>query len=278
MTTSRFSIEQTDFPWPAGEIWPTMYDLPSENPEEPGLPDEFHDFQPQLLSATFRLTQVAYDQTFTASDLNLYYDLAHPRWYKRPDWFAVVGVSRLYEGSELRLSYVTWHERVNPYLVVELLSPGTAGEDLGQTQQPNPELPPTKWHVYERMLKIPYYVVFDRYSNDFRGFKLTDGFYQPISIENDRVWMPELGIGLGLWVGDFQSINRNWLRFFDTEGQWILTPTEFERQRADQAQQTAQQARQQAEQARQEADQARQQAARLAEILRAQGLDPDRLL
>jgi hypothetical protein len=29
---------------------PTMYDLPSEFPEEPGLPDVFHDLQPQLLS------------------------------------------------------------------------------------------------------------------------------------------------------------------------------------------------------------------------------------
>jgi hypothetical protein len=28
---------------------PTMYDLPSENAEEMGLPDEFHDFQPDLL-------------------------------------------------------------------------------------------------------------------------------------------------------------------------------------------------------------------------------------
>ena len=28
---------------------PTMYDLPSEDPEEPGLPDEFHYYQPQLL-------------------------------------------------------------------------------------------------------------------------------------------------------------------------------------------------------------------------------------
>lgn len=27
-----------------------MYDLPSEDPEESGLPDEFHDLQPQLLS------------------------------------------------------------------------------------------------------------------------------------------------------------------------------------------------------------------------------------
>lgn len=27
-------------------LMPTMYDLPSENPEEPGLPDEFHLYQP----------------------------------------------------------------------------------------------------------------------------------------------------------------------------------------------------------------------------------------
>jgi hypothetical protein len=27
---------------------PTMYDLPSENPEEMGLPDKFHDLQPHL--------------------------------------------------------------------------------------------------------------------------------------------------------------------------------------------------------------------------------------
>ncbi|MGF1526459.1 MAG: 3-keto-5-aminohexanoate cleavage protein [Candidatus Competibacterales bacterium] len=30
-----------------------MYELPSEDPQEPGLPDEFHLHQPQLLSETF---------------------------------------------------------------------------------------------------------------------------------------------------------------------------------------------------------------------------------
>ena len=32
-----------------------MYDLPSEDPKEPGLPDEFHYYQPQLLRETFSL-------------------------------------------------------------------------------------------------------------------------------------------------------------------------------------------------------------------------------
>ena len=90
--------------------WPTMYDLPSENPEELGLPDEFHDLQPQLLSATLRLTDVAKNQIFTGTDLNLYFDLQHPLWYKRPDWFVALGVPRLYDDSQMRMSYVIWQE------------------------------------------------------------------------------------------------------------------------------------------------------------------------
>ncbi|MFM7576337.1 MAG: Uma2 family endonuclease, partial [Microcystaceae cyanobacterium] len=48
-----------------------MYDLPSEDPEEPGLPDEFHLLQPELLRQTFRPPSYETDKFFTASDLNL---------------------------------------------------------------------------------------------------------------------------------------------------------------------------------------------------------------
>jgi Uma2 family endonuclease len=139
-----------------------MYDLPSESAEDPGLPDvrvsastdEFHDLQPQLLSATFRPLNYARGEFFTGTDLNLYYDAEHTQWYKRPDWFAAVGVPRLYQGTDLRLSYVVWQERVNPAVVVELLSPGTEQEDLGQTER-QPGQPPTKWQVYEQILTVP---------------------------------------------------------------------------------------------------------------------------
>ncbi|WP_410503748.1 hypothetical protein [Leptolyngbya sp. 7M] len=79
-------IPQTDPPRSPRETLPSMYDLPSEDPEEPGLPDEFHDLQPQLLSRTLYLSQYSRNQCFTASDLNLYYDLNHPLWHKRPDY------------------------------------------------------------------------------------------------------------------------------------------------------------------------------------------------
>ncbi len=70
----KYPVEQTDPPRSPRETLPTMYDLPSEDPEEPGLPDEFHDLQPQLLSATLRLSNYAADQIFTGTDINFYYD------------------------------------------------------------------------------------------------------------------------------------------------------------------------------------------------------------
>jgi len=82
-----------------------MY-LPSES-RGPGLPDEYHYLQPQLLSTTFQLKLRL--RAGLHSDLNLYYDIRHP-WYKRPDWFAVLDVPRLYEQRDLRLSYVIWQE------------------------------------------------------------------------------------------------------------------------------------------------------------------------
>jgi len=48
---------------------------------------EFHLWQAELLSQTFRPPQFAAEQIFVASDLNLYYDPQNTGWYKRPDWF-----------------------------------------------------------------------------------------------------------------------------------------------------------------------------------------------
>jgi Uma2 family endonuclease len=268
------SIKQTDPSRPPKETLPTMYDLPSENPEEPGLPDEFHDFQPELLRMTFRPPTHRPDQIFCGSDINLYYDLRYQNWYKRPDWFGVVGVSRFYERRDLRLSYVIWQEEVSPFVVVELLSPGTEDEDLGRTK-PKPNQPPTKWQVYEQILQIPYYVVFSRYTERLQVFSLQAGRYKELELSEPRVWMPEIRLGLGLWQGSYVEIERRWLRWYDAEDKWIPTEAEQERQRAEQERQRAEQERQRAEQERQQAEQERQRANRLAEQLRALGINPD---
>jgi Uma2 family endonuclease len=262
MTVSRPFAEQNIRPLPVQDTLPTMYDLPSEDPEEPGLPDEFHDLQPQLLSQTLRLTNVARDRIFTGTDLNLYYDANHTLWHKRPDWFLAIGVPRLYDGWDLRLSYVIWQEGVSPTVVVELLSPGTEKEDLGQTESGAGE-PPTKWMVYEQILKVPYYILYDRYTNKLRGFRLSNGQYKAIPVKNEQIEISALKLRLGLWQGEYDGILRKWLRWMDAEGNWI--PTDYE---------VAEQNRAAAEQGQRVAE---EKAERLAERLRSLGIDPDEI-
>ncbi|MBC6430256.1 Uma2 family endonuclease [Nostoc sp. HG1] len=233
---------QTDPPRPPKETLPTMYDLPSEYPEDSGLPDEFHLFQPQLLRETFCPPNYPAEEVFVATDLNLYYDLRHTLWYKRPDWFAAVGVSRLYEQQNLRLSYVIWQEGVAPFVVVELLSPGTEKEDLGQTLREINQ-PPTKWEVYERILRVPYYIVFDRYTDKLQAFQLVADSYSELDLTTPRVWMPGLELGLGLWQGSYQGIERLWLRWYDASGNWLPTPLEKLEQESQRANRLAAQLR-----------------------------------
>ena len=283
----KYPTQQSDPPLSPRETLPTMYDLPSEDPKEPGLPDQFHDFQPELLMLTFRPPNSSEDLVFSASDLNLYYDVRHQNWYKRPDWFGVVGVPRLYDGRDLRLSYVIWQEGVSPMVGVELLSPGTEKEDLGEADKKDgKEEPPSKWEVYEQILRIPYYAVFSRATNQLRVFKLEGGQYQEQSLEESRIWMPELELGLGLWQGEYKGMTRLWLRWYDGEGNWLPTEAEAaqqqaeqerqraeqERQRAAMAEQEAQQERQRAEQERQRAEMAEQRAAELERKLKELGM------
>ncbi|MEG4799763.1 Uma2 family endonuclease [Microcoleus sp. ARI1-B5] len=289
----KYPVPQTEPPRSPRETLPTMYDLPSENPEEPGKPDEFHGLQPQLLSYTFRPSSYSASQIFTGSDMNLYYDVRHPLWYKRPDWFGVVGVSRLYDEVDMRLSYVIWQEGVNPFVIVELLSPGTEKEDLGENdeeklppaseeiagngninREQSQEKPLRKWEVYEQILRIPYYVVFSRYTNRLRAFKLKGARYEELELSDSRVGMPEIDLGLGLWQGDYLGVDRLWLRWYDSEGNWIPTPEE----RAIQAQKRAIQAQELAEQERQRAETAEARLEFLRQKLRESGIDPDRFL
>jgi Uma2 family endonuclease len=278
-------------PWFASEtkrLLPTMYDLPSENPEEPGLPDEFHDFQPELLRRTFQPPNYSPDEIFSGSDLNLYYDLNHSLWYKRPDWFGVVGVPSLYGGVDLRQSYVIWQESVVPIVVVEILSPGTESEDLGQTiRQDN--APPSKWQVYEQILQVPYYIVFDQALETFRAFfhqnveTSPSGCpeYQEVAITKSRIWLPQLALGLGVWRGVYETGLRQipgaWLRWYNASENWVLTDTELAQQEAAQAQAQARAAQAQTQAMEQRLEQERQKRAALLERLKELGIDPEQL-
>jgi Uma2 family endonuclease len=251
-------IPQSAPPLSPRQTLPSMYDLPSENVEEPGLPDEFHGWQAQILQLTFKPRHWKPDEVFSAMDINLYYDVKNPLWYKRPDWFGVVGVSRLYDNQDLRLSYVIWQEQLSPLVVVELLSPGTEEEDLGKTKA-EAEKPPTKWQVYEQILRVPYYVVFSRYTDTMQAFRLEGDRYQEVALTEGRLLIPSIELSLGLWQGSYENIERLWLRWMTLAGDLIPLPTE------------------KATAAEQRATAAEQRAARLAAQLKELGVELDDL-
>jgi Uma2 family endonuclease len=216
---------ENQYPRSPAETLPTMYDLPSEDPEEPGLPDEFHDFQPKLLRETCQPVTYPLAEIFIGTDINLYYDGRHTRWYKRPDWFLALGVDAATRQEGLRWGYVIWQESVSPFLVVELLSPGTEDEDLGRKVREIGK-PPLKWEVYERILRVPFYVVYDRYENQLRIFALQGNRYQELNLLESRFWFEELGIGLAVWEGAYERVEGKWLRWYDRDNQWIPTKAE----------------------------------------------------
>jgi len=76
--------------------------------------------------------------------------------------------------------------------------------------------------------------------------------------------IPVLDVELGLWQGSYQNQELFWLRWWDSQENWLLTRSEqveIERDRVEQQQQRA--------------EQAERKAAQLAERLRAMGIDPD---
>jgi len=103
--------------------------------------------------------------------------------------------------------------------------------------------------------------VYDRYTTQLQAFSLSGGHYQALLVVGGRISLSELKMGLGLWQGSFEEIEENWLRWYDTEGNWISTDAEY--------------IQQQLERERQRAGQERQRADRLAERLRAAGIDPN---
>ena len=257
---------------------PTMWDLPSDDPLELGLPDQFHGVQPQILHETLHLLDYPPEEWFVGFDMNLYYDVNHTGWHKHPDWFLVVGIPHLYEEQSLRSSYVTWDEGLNPTVIIEFLSPGTDDEDLGPFA-PKPPIdrpgkPPSKFTVYEQILKVPHYLVYDKPTATLRYFKLINERYQeqPIAPTAPQVWIPELKIGLVLWEGEYRTTRNPWLRWCDAHGG--LIPTLREEQQQIQSsldlnirilQQT--QAEKEAVQAEKEAAQAEKEAALLRESI-----------
>ena len=177
---------------------------------------------------------------------------------KAPDWFYVKTILPLPDATDRR-SYTPNLEGKIPLVVMEFLS-----ESDGKEYSAKQGFPPGKWFFYEKILQVPTYVIFDSADGYLEVYILQEMYYQLQSKdENNRYWIGDMGLFLGVWQGEKEGRKGYWLRWWDEAGNllpWAVEELQQERDRA--------------EQERQRAEQERQRAERLAEQLRALGISP----
>ncbi|MEQ8971873.1 MAG: Uma2 family endonuclease [Coleofasciculus sp. C1-SOL-03] len=272
----------------------TKIDLPPAFPDHTQLPESDGTFvknfqeHPQSIILTDSigpvLQQLHPDGDYAiGQDCGIYWRETEPpeKGAEAPDWFYVPNVPPLLNG-EIRRSYVLWRELMAPMIALEFAS-GNGDEERDATPlsvwAEGETTKPGKFWVYERIIRIPYYGICEVKNSKLEVYNWLNFYYQKLQ-PNERGHYPitPLGVELGLWHGTYQNQTQYWLRWWDSEGNLLLIGEEraqLERQRAEQERQRAEQERQRAEQEHQRAEQAEQKAARLAERLRAMGIDPD---
>ncbi|MFM7441319.1 MAG: Uma2 family endonuclease [Snowella sp.] len=150
--------------------------------------------------------------------------------FKGPDFFAVTGVSK-----KERKSWVVWEEEKAPDVVIELLSTSTSNFDKTEKKQ-----------IYQNKMRVSEYFWYDPFnSEDFAGFSLNNGVYQPL-ISNDQGWLISQSLGLALvrWSGSYRGVTAVWLRWATLEGEVLPTGHELAQQESQRAEQEFQRAEQ----------------------------------
>ncbi|MGI2907780.1 Uma2 family endonuclease [Tolypothrix sp. VBCCA 56010] len=228
---------------------PTAAELPDS--DDTPVDNELQNLIPNLLLAILSAIWGDRHDWFFGVDMGIYYLPTAPRKSLVPDGFLSLGVERRRQPFRGRLSYVLWEENwTPPILVVEIVSQTYGGEydiKLGKYLD----------------LGVLYYVI---YNPDYwqRDNHAPFEVYQRVEDEfilqsQERFWIPELQLAIGVDLGIYKGWERDWLFWFDQAGDRFPSPDE----RIEQAEQRAQQA----EQALQD----------LQNRLQQRGIDPDSL-
>jgi Uma2 family endonuclease len=237
---------------PSAEELPDSDDTPVDN--------ELQILVPALLRAILAQVWIERWDWFLGVNMGVYYEPKESAIV--PDGFLSLGVQR-FKGSKLRLSYVLWQEdNIVPQLALEVVS-RTPGDEYGD-----------KMAKYAQ-IGVLYYVIYnpDYYRRDkhdsFEVYRLVNGVY--IRQSGQPIWMLELGLGIGCEQGNHEGYNREWLYWYNQQGDRLPAPAnviEQERQRAEQAEQRLEQVEQQLEQERRLREE-------LLNRLRDRGIDVD---
>ena len=160
-----------------------------------------------------------------------------------PDWFYVPNVPPLLDG-DYRRSYVLAREQEVPAVIIEF-----ASEDGSEERDKTPLMAtesglvtkPGKFWVYEQVIRAPYYGIYEVQTSKLEVYRL-----EPLVQEGKpktlryRKLQPNpqgrypialLKVELGVWQGSYQNQEMKWMRWWDDQGQLLLTGIE----RADKA-------------------------------------------
>ncbi|WP_016950685.1 Uma2 family endonuclease [Anabaena sp. PCC 7108] len=179
---------------------------------------------------------------------------------KAPDWAYIpqINVNR----QEVFRSYTPQLQGDIPVIVMEFIS-----DPDGTEYSSKPTYPPGKWFFYESILKVPNYIIFEPDSGELEVYRL-DNTSEKYKIqtpnENQRYWIGEMNLYLGVCEGTRENITAKWLRWWDEQGNLLLWSSELVEQK-----------QQELEQKQQELEAEKQRAEKLAAQLRTLGIKPE---
>ena len=244
--------------------------------------------QQRLLVEPLYSSKVLPSPFLAAANVGLFYKLKGEPIV--PDMLLSLGVQRSDDLSQRQnRSYFNWEFGKDPEVCIEIVS-NAEGDELNLSRKSQQKGKTRAKKELYAQIGIPYYVVCDplrqiQGKDDMNGALLRVWTISPtgyteltsgsgIAEVGQSVWLEGVGLGLTLWEGQFEEeVTRLWLRWCDREGQVIPTGAEgreLEHQRAEAERQGREVERQRAEAERQRAD-------RLADRLRAMGIEPDEI-
>lgn len=188
-----------------------------ELPDSDGTPvdNELQVLVPTLLRAVLSWLWAARQDWFFGVNMGVYYNPKMPAIV--PDGFLSLGVVR-HKSERGRLSYVLWEENnVAPKLVLEVVSQ-IYGQEYGD-----------KLELYAQ-LGVLYYAVYNPHHwrrdkhDPFEVYRLVESEY--VRQSGEPVWLTEIGLGIGRERGEYEGWTREWLYWYDSQGNRLPSPDE----------------------------------------------------
>ncbi|MAE15841.1 MAG: hypothetical protein CL911_00180 [Deltaproteobacteria bacterium] len=156
----------------------------------------------------FRMTaqlQAAFPEAYVSGNICLYYERGNPKKIISPDAL----LCRSQPPGEKHV-YLAWEDRAQLDLVMEFSSFSTRREDHHK-----------KKRIYEQILKVPYYVIFDPHAVYLTVYELGAQDYRQLETdEQGHCHLPGLQLRVALE-------DANVLRLFDVHGQPVWTTEEL---------------------------------------------------